>query len=198
MVLSGVSRKFLRLPGLRPRTSGLAIIVVDRAGGAARLPGNSSGDSGAQTNSQAEAGRVIRFRRHPQPRVHLASQTACEPVSACVSLPIERAEVKITQDAADNCLIGAGLALGAWLGRAGIDAATGTVVPASRMQLDAVDALNNATEQVRMAGRLLNQAVARLNTNGAPGPELRRYADNVARAVRTLEGISITAARKIL
>lgn len=103
-------------------------------------------------------------------------------------------ELAAVKDAAER----AGLALGAWLGRTGVDAATGTAVPASRMQLDAVDALSNATEQVRMAGRLLNQAVARLNTSGAAGPELRRYADNVARTVRTLEDISITTARKIL
>ena len=91
-----------------------------------------------------------------------------------------------------------GLAVAAYLGRAGIDAATGTAIPSSRVQLDALQSLQDATEQVRMAGRLFNQAVARLNATGAAGPELRRYADNLARTVRALENVSIAAAKKIL
>jgi hypothetical protein len=90
-----------------------------------------------------------------------------------------------------------GLAVAAWLGRAGIDAATGAGVPASRMQLDALKALQDATEQTRMAGRLFNQAVARLNSTGVAGPELRRYADNVTRTVKALENASVAVARKI-
>ena len=91
-----------------------------------------------------------------------------------------------------------GLAVAAYLGRAGIDAATGTAVPASRMQLDALEALQDATEQTRMAGRLLNQAVARLNSTGTAGPELRSYAEKVARTVKVLENAAIAVARKIL
>lgn len=91
-----------------------------------------------------------------------------------------------------------GLAVAAYLGRAGIDAATGTAIPASRVQLDTLKSFQDATEQVRMAGRLFNQVVARLNATGTAGPELRRYADNLARTVRALENVSLAAAKKIL
>jgi hypothetical protein len=92
----------------------------------------------------------------------------------------------------------AGLAVAAYLARAGIDAATGTAIPASRAQLDALKALQDATETARRAGRLFNQSVARLHSTGAAGPELRRYAGNAARTVKALENASIAAARKIL
>jgi len=112
-----------------------------------------------------------------------------------------RVAVKYNDDemaAVEDAAARDGLAVGAYLARAGIDAATGRAIPASRMQLDALKALQDANELARRAGRLFNQSVARLNSTGAAGPEFRRYADNVARAVRALEDTSIAAARKIL
>ncbi len=111
-----------------------------------------------------------------------------------VAIKYNHAEMAAVEDAAARD----GLAVAAWLGRAGIDAATGRAIPASRMQLDALKALQEASELARRAGKLFNQSVARLNSTGTTGPEFRRYADNVAWTVKALENASIAVARKIL
>ena len=66
----------------------------------------------------------------------------------------------------------AGLALSAYLGQAGMDAAEHRAAPVGDVQREALRELIRAAGQVHKAGVNLNQAVARLNSTGAAGPDL--------------------------
>lgn len=101
-----------------------------------------------------------------------------------------RTEVKLS--AAEQQTLAAaaartGLALGAYLRQAGIDAAEYRAVPVSVFQRDMLATLISAAGQVRRAGVNLNQAVTRLNSTGTPGPDLEPAASYCVRVVRNID-----------
>jgi hypothetical protein len=154
------------------------------------MPGPGAGHLNRSGSRQRLQGRVpLKGNLMPKSRRPHASS----PRKHCVAVKYNEAEFAVVERAAARD----GLAVAAYLGRVGTDAATGTAVPASRVQLDALKALQDAIEQARMAGRLFNQVVARLNATGRAGPEFRRYADSAARAVRSMEEAAAAAVRKI-
>lgn len=80
-----------------------------------------------------------------------------------------------------------GMAAGAFLAQAGLDAARGRHVPASRALADALTETRQASALVRKIGVLLNQAVARLHTTGTPGKDLEPIARAAARYLQRLD-----------
>jgi len=66
----------------------------------------------------------------------------------------------------------AGMALAAWLGQLGMDAADHRAVPVPVLQQETLNELIRASELVRRVGVNVNQAVARLNATGEPGMDL--------------------------
>jgi hypothetical protein len=101
-----------------------------------------------------------------------------------------RAEIKLTEAERETLAAAAaraGLALGAYIRQAGLDAAEYRAVPVSTAQRDTLLALIAAVGQVRRAGVNLNQAVTRLNSSGTPGPDLAPAANYCVRVVRGLD-----------
>ncbi len=66
----------------------------------------------------------------------------------------------------------AGMALAAYLGEAGMDTAEHRAVPIPKMQRAILAELMRVAGLVSRAETSLNQAVARLNATGEPGPDL--------------------------
>jgi hypothetical protein len=66
----------------------------------------------------------------------------------------------------------AGLALGAYIVRAGVDAAEHRAAPIAEVQREALLELIRAVELAYRVGVNLEQVVARLNATGEPGPDL--------------------------
>lgn len=71
----------------------------------------------------------------------------------------------------------AGLALPAYIVGTGLDAAEHRAAPIAAVRREALAGLIRVAGLVRRAGVNLNQAVARLNTAGAAGPDLGPSAD---------------------
>jgi hypothetical protein len=91
----------------------------------------------------------------------------------------------------------AGLALAAWLSRAGMDAAEHRAAPVSEVQREALAELIRAAEMVRRAGVNLNQAVARLHSTGVPGPDLGPAAEYCRRVVRHVDQAAEAVSRRL-
>jgi hypothetical protein len=87
----------------------------------------------------------------------------------------------------DQAAARAALSLAAYLGQAGMDAAEHRAAPVTEIQREALAELIRAAELVRRAGVNLNQAVARLNATGQPGPDLGPAADYCARIVGRID-----------
>jgi hypothetical protein len=79
------------------------------------------------------------------------------------------------------------MALAAYLGQVGLDAAEYRAAPAGDLQRDMLLALFEANNLVRKAGVNLNQAVKRLNATGQPGPDLSPAAAYCVRVVRHVD-----------
>ena len=77
----------------------------------------------------------------------------------------------------------AGLAPAAWAGQTLMDAAEFRAVPVPVMQREMLAELMRVRGLVRSAGVNLNQAVARLNATGQPGPDLQPSAAYCARVL---------------
>ena len=84
------------------------------------------------------------------------------------------------------------LALAAYLSRAGMDAAEHRAVPVTEIQREALAELIRVAGLLRRAGVNLNQAVARLNATGQPGPDLGPAA---AYCIRVVEHVDQAATR---
>jgi hypothetical protein len=91
----------------------------------------------------------------------------------------------------------AGLALAAYLGQAGLDAAENRAVPVPKMYRNMMAELLRASGLVRRAGGNLNQAVARLNATGAPGPDLDPAVAYCMRVARHLDEAAELVRRKL-
>src|ERR1039457_1138234 len=89
----------------------------------------------------------------------------------------------------------AGLALGAYLVGAGLDAAEHRAVPVRVLQREALRELIRAAGQVRRIGGNLNQAVTRLNATGEPGPDLGPAAAYCMRVVRQVDEAALLIRR---
>jgi hypothetical protein len=87
----------------------------------------------------------------------------------------------------DQAAARAALSLAAYLGQAGMDAAENRAAPVGEVQREALAELIRAAELVRRAGVNLNQAVARLNATGQPGPDLAPAADYCIRVVGRID-----------
>ena len=89
-----------------------------------------------------------------------------------------------------------GLALSTFLVQAGLDAAehrgSGTA-----LQRETLLALIRAAGQVRKVGVNLNQAVAKLNATGQPGPDLEPSAAYCMRVVRQVSETAMLVRRRL-
>jgi hypothetical protein len=103
------------------------------------------------------------------------------------------AELAALSAAADR----AGLALSAYLGQAGMDAAEHRAVPVGEVQREALRELIRAAGLVRRAGVNLNQAVARLNATGTAGPDLEPAAAYCMRVVRQVDEAAMHVSRRL-
>lgn len=97
--------------------------------------------------------------------------------------------VKVRLSDEERAVLGAAaardeMALAAWLGKTGMDAAEHRAVPVPKMQREMLAELMRVAGLVRRAGTNFNQAVARLNATGQPGPDLEPSAAFCIRAVR--------------
>jgi hypothetical protein len=77
----------------------------------------------------------------------------------------------------------AGMALAAYLCEAAMDAAEHRAVPVPKVQREILAELLRVRGLVRRIGVNLNQAVARLNATGEPGPDLESAAAYCARVL---------------
>ncbi len=91
-----------------------------------------------------------------------------------------------------------GLSLAAFLSRAGLDAAEHRAAPVTEVQRQALAELIRAAGLVRRAGANLNQAVARLNATGQPGPDLGPAADYCMRVAGRVDQAATRISRRLL
>jgi len=106
-----------------------------------------------------------------------------EPRSERVTVKLTVAERRRLEAAAGRV----GMALGAYLGQVGMDAAEQRAVPVPRQRQELLDALMDAAGQVQRAGVNLNQAVARLNSTGVPGLDLEPAAAYCLRVIARVD-----------
>lgn len=102
----------------------------------------------------------------------------------------EQVTVKLTVGERRNLAAAAaraGMAPGAYLGQLGMDAVEHRAVPVTRQRQELLRALIEAASQVQRAGGNLNQAVARLNSTGVPGPDLEPAAAYCARVIARVD-----------
>ncbi len=85
-----------------------------------------------------------------------------------ITVKLSAAEKAALSDAAER----AGMALAAYVCEAAMDAAEHRAVPVPKMQRELLAELLRVAGLVRRAGTNLNQAVARMNATGEPGPDL--------------------------
>jgi hypothetical protein len=90
-----------------------------------------------------------------------------------------------------------GLALRAYLGRAGLDAAEHRAASVGAVQREALAELIRVAGLVRRAGVNLNQAVARLNATGEPGPDLEPSAAYCLRVVQRIDEVALLIRRSL-
>jgi len=110
-----------------------------------------------------------------------------------VTVRLSDGELAALSAAADR----AGLALSAYLGQAGMDAAEHRAAPVGEVQREALRELIRAAGLVRRAGVNLNQAVARLNATGAAGPDLEPAAAYCMQVVRQVDEAAMHVSRRL-
>jgi hypothetical protein len=98
----------------------------------------------------------------------------------------------VTLSAAEKAALAAeadrsGMAVAAWLGRVGLDAAQHRAVPVPQMQREMLTALIDAADLVSRIETGLNRAMARLNAAEGPGPDLEPAARYCLRVIRHLD-----------
>jgi len=106
-----------------------------------------------------------------------------------VKVKLSAAEKAALSAAADR----AGMALAAWIGQASLAVAEHQALPLAQREMLAE--LNRAAGLVRRAGVNLNQAVARLNATGEPGPDLGPAVAYCMRAVRRVDEAALLIRR---
>lgn len=91
----------------------------------------------------------------------------------------------------------AGLSAGAWIGDACVTVAEHRGVPADDVLREMLAELIRLSGLTRKAGGNLNQAVARLNATGQPGPDLAPAAAWVTRVARQVDEASLAVSRHL-
>lgn len=91
----------------------------------------------------------------------------------------------------------AGLAPGAYLAQAGLDTAELRAVRAGVFEQQILTELNRLSGLVRRIGVNLNQAVAKLNATGAPGPDLEPAAAYCMGVARHVDDAALLARRRL-
>ena len=114
-----------------------------------------------------------------------------EPRQHKVTVRLSEAELATVTAAADR----AGLALAAYIVRAGMDAAEHRAVPIAEMQREALAELIRAAEQVHRVGLNLDQAVARLKANRVPDSDLSLAAADCMQVVRRIDEAALAVQR---
>jgi hypothetical protein len=84
----------------------------------------------------------------------------------------------------------AGLAPAAYIARAGVDAAEHRVAPIAEVQREALVELIRAAELAYRMSVNLEQAAARLNATGAPGPDLRLAVADCMQVVHRIDEVA--------
>jgi len=103
------------------------------------------------------------------------------------------AELATLRAAADR----AGLSLAAYVSGASLDAAEHRAAPVSEVQREALAELIRSAGLIRRIGGNLNQAVARLNATGQPGPDLGPAAAYCMRVVDRVDQAATVIARML-
>ena len=91
----------------------------------------------------------------------------------------------------------AGLALAAYLVQASLDAAEHRAVPVPVLQQEMLRELAQASRLVGRIETSLNQAVARLNAVGEPGPDLEPAVAYCMRAIRHVDEAALLISRRL-
>jgi hypothetical protein len=99
-----------------------------------------------------------------------------------------RNELKITlsdheRESFEAAAAAEGMAVAAWLARAGMDQATGLAMPASKALRTALAELGDAARQARRIGLAANRVVIALEAGGRPGEAAARVIPLCQRAV---------------
>jgi hypothetical protein len=89
----------------------------------------------------------------------------------------------------------AGLGLRAYIGQAAVDAAELRAVPVAAFQRQMLAELIHAAGLVRRAGVNLNQAVAKFNATGQPGPDLGPAVAYCLRVARHVDEAALAITR---
>lgn len=116
-----------------------------------------------------------------------------EPRAHKITVRLSDAELATLAAAAGR----AGLALAAYISRAGMDAAEHRAAPVDEVRREALAELIRVAGLVRRAGVNLNQAVARLNATGQPGPDLGPAADYCMRVVGRIDQAATRISRDL-
>jgi hypothetical protein len=98
-------------------------------------------------------------------------------------LKLSAAERTVLATAADR----AGLTIAAYLVKAGLDRAEHRTAPVGTVQREMLAELIRIAGTVSRMGTNLSQAVSRLNSDGAPGPDLEPAASYCMRVVRHVD-----------
>jgi hypothetical protein len=112
-----------------------------------------------------------------------------EPREYVVKVKVSAAEKASMSAAAEQ----AGLAVAAFLGQAGLDAAEHRAVPVPVWQQELLRELVRASQLVRGAGANL----ARLNAGGEPGPDLGPAVAYCMRAIRHVDKAALLISRRL-
>lgn len=115
------------------------------------------------------------------------------PRAHCVTIRLSDDEQAILKEAAAR----AGLGLRAYISQAAVDTAQLRAVPAPVLQRQLVQELVRASGLVRRAGGNLNQAVAKLNATGQPGPDLGPAAAYCVRVVAHVDQAALLVMRRL-
>jgi hypothetical protein len=112
----------------------------------------------------------------------------------------QRFELKLS--AAERMVLAAaahrvGLTLAAWLVQAGMDVAEYRTVPVGAVQREMLADLYRLIGEVNRVRTHLGQAVARLDSDGAPGPDLERAVGYCMRVVQRVDEAADLVCRRL-
>lgn len=110
-----------------------------------------------------------------------------------------RITVKLTGEenaALQRAAARSGKAVAAWAGETAVRAADLREMTASQAQLETLRELIRIAGLVRRAGTLLNQAVAKLNATGSPGPDLAQAVRYLMKGMAQVDDAALQVKRR--
>ena len=120
-------------------------------------------------------------------------QRCTPPRDIVVRVKFTAAEKATLDQAADRTA----LSLGAYVGQVAMDAAEHRAAPVDSIDRELLLELMRIRGLLGEAGNNLNQAVAKLNSTGQPGPDLAPVADWVVRVARHVDEASLAVSRRL-